>query len=299
MERKVIQLAGKTLVVSLPSKWAKKYSIKKGDTIFVEESERSIIIKTKKDIEIEKVETELKGSPEFIKRTIDIAYKKGVDELKLRFEDSSTKKIIRNVLDSTMGFEIISQEEKTCTIKSVAKAVEEEFDNIFRRAFLTLLSMAEESYDAVSKSELERLEEISSSDKTINKLTNFCKRILNKKGKGKDTNYVYCIVWELERIGDEYRDICKKILGKKIKIKDDTSKIYKRTNEFVREFYNLFYKFDEEKGINFTEKNKKLKEDINSLMVKKKGDETVVLHHLSNIRTAVYDIAGPYYAMQI
>ena len=35
MKRNVIQLAGKTLVVSLPSKWVKLNSVKKGDELNV------------------------------------------------------------------------------------------------------------------------------------------------------------------------------------------------------------------------------------------------------------------------
>ena len=42
MERKAIQLAGKTLVVSLPSKWAKKFGISKGDVLFVEEIDTAL-----------------------------------------------------------------------------------------------------------------------------------------------------------------------------------------------------------------------------------------------------------------
>lgn len=302
MERKAIQLAGKTLVVSLPSKWAKRYGIKKGDSLVVEERDRSLLVSTIKGIEVEKVQLALKGPYEFIKRSIDVAYKKGVNELSLSFEKPEIRKKIEEVLDTTMGFEIISQGEKSCLIKSVATAVEEEFDNILRRVFLTLLSMAEESYNAVSKSQFLRLSEISASDKTINKLTNFCKRILNKKGYKdyKLTNYIYCIVWELERIADEYRDICIQLRdSKKAKINKEVLQLYKETNEFLRDFYNLFYKFDQEKGIGFTNKRKVLLEKCRKLILKKHGAEAVLVHHLTNIITATYDIAGPYYAMKL
>ena len=301
MERKVIQLAGKTLVVSLPSKWAKKYGVKKGDTIILDEKERQILVSTTKSVDVEKAELVLKGPEELIKRNVDVAYKKGIEELSLRFEKPSARKIIEQVLESTMGFEIISQGEKGCLIKSVATAVEGEFDNILRRTFLTLLSMADESYDALAKSQFKRLDEISISDKTINKLTNFCKRILNKTGykDSKLTNYVYCIVWELERIGDEYRDICKEIAGKKTNISKETLNLYKETNEFLREFYNLFYKFDEDKSINLTNKNKVLLKKLKSLIPKKSGAEAIIIHHLANITLSTYDIAGPYYAMTL
>ncbi len=300
MERKVIQLAGKTLVVSLPSKWAKKYGVLKGDTVFVEEEDKMLLVKTSKSIDIKKVQLSLKGPDEFIKRSIDVAYKKGVDELSMSFETPKSKKVVEEVLNSTMGFEIISQGEKTCTIKSVAKAVESEFDNILRRVFLTLLSMADESYDAASKSQFSRLASIGSSDQTINKLTNFCKRVLNKKGykDQKSNNYVYCIVWEIERIGDEYKDICNWLASaKKSKISKSILQVYKETNEFLRDFYNLFYKFDSDRGIELTNRKKSIIKKCNELIPKSSGADSVIIHHLTNIVTSAYDIAGPYYAM--
>jgi Na+/phosphate symporter len=207
---------------------------------------------------------------------------------------------VEEVLNSTMGFEIISQGEKTCVVRSIAKAVESEFDNILRRVFLTLLSMAEESYDAISKSQFSRLGSIGASDSTINKLTNFCKRILNKKGykDQKSNNYVYCIVWEIERIGDEYKDICHWLgTAKKSKISRNILQIYKETNEFLRNFYNLFYKFDSDNGVELTNKKKSLLKKCRELIPKISGADSVILHHLTNIITATYDIAGPYYAM--
>ena len=300
MERKVIQLAGKTLVVSLPSKWAKKYGVLKGDTVFVEEEDKMLLVKTSKSIDIKKVQLSLKGPDEFIKRSIDVAYKKGVDELSMSFETPKSKKVVEEVLNSTMGFEIISQGEKTCTVKSVAKAVESEFDNILRRVFLTLLSMADESYDAASKSQFSRLASIGSSDQTINKLTNICKRVLNKKGykDQKSNNYVYCIVWEIERIGDEYKDICNWLASaKKSKISKSILQVYKETNEFLRDFYNLFYKFDSDRGIELTNRKKSIIKKCNELIPKSSGADSVIIHHLTNIVTSAYDIAGPYYAM--
>jgi phosphate uptake regulator len=298
MERKVIQLAGRTLVVSLPSKWAKKYGIKKGDTVFLEEKERRLLVSTKKGVDVNKAEITLKGPDEFARRNIGIAYQKGVDELSLRFENPKTKNAIEDALSTTMGFEIISQGEKSCIIKSVATAVEEEFSNILRRAFLTLLAMAEESYDAVSRSQFSRLKSIADSDKTVNKLTDFCKRILNKKGYGKSrlTNYIYCIVWELERIGDEYRDMCRQISNSKTRISKDVLQVYKETNTFFRDFYNLFYKFDEEEGVKFSRKKEMILKKCIYLIPKKKGSDSVVLHHITNTAKAVYDLTGPYYA---
>ena len=81
MKRKVIQLAGKTLLVSLPIKWAKKYGIKKGNEVEVEERGKSLLIATEKAVSMEKKEIVLSGPEEFIRRVISAEYKKGVSEI--------------------------------------------------------------------------------------------------------------------------------------------------------------------------------------------------------------------------
>jgi hypothetical protein len=42
-----------------------------------------------------------------------------------------------------------------------------------------------------------------------------------------------------------------------------------------------------------------LLEKCRKLILKKHGAEAVLVHHLTNITTATYDIAGPYYAMKL
>ena len=52
MKRSVILMGGKTYIVSLPAPWIKRYGIKKGTELDVEESGSSIIISTKSGVSI-------------------------------------------------------------------------------------------------------------------------------------------------------------------------------------------------------------------------------------------------------
>ena len=72
MKRSVIQLAGKTLLVSLPSKWARNCGVRKGEDIEVEERGKSLVITTEKPADIEKKEIVLKGEEGLIRRTIGV-----------------------------------------------------------------------------------------------------------------------------------------------------------------------------------------------------------------------------------
>ena len=60
MKRKIIQLAGKTHVVSLPSKYVKKYGLKKGDEVDVEERGAQIVLSHGRETAIEKVTIDLR-----------------------------------------------------------------------------------------------------------------------------------------------------------------------------------------------------------------------------------------------
>jgi len=49
MKRKIIQLAGKTMVVSLPAEWIRKFKVNKGDEVELKEEGKRIIINTDKE----------------------------------------------------------------------------------------------------------------------------------------------------------------------------------------------------------------------------------------------------------
>ena len=136
MIRKVIKLAEKTLVVSLPSKWAKEHGVKKGAELEVEPGENKLIISTKKEQAPSKATIHLTGPLTLARKRIRTAYKRGFDELELTFSDPKTINAIKRELSELLGYEIIKQGEKHCIIKNIAKAMDEEFDNILRRLFL-------------------------------------------------------------------------------------------------------------------------------------------------------------------
>jgi bifunctional DNA-binding transcriptional regulator/antitoxin component of YhaV-PrlF toxin-antitoxin module len=75
MKRKVIQIAQSTQLISLPRKWAKKFGIKKGDELEVEEKGSSVTVSTSKDIEAEKVTIKFDETKKFLKRPLSTLYK--------------------------------------------------------------------------------------------------------------------------------------------------------------------------------------------------------------------------------
>ncbi|MFC1775182.1 AbrB/MazE/SpoVT family DNA-binding domain-containing protein, partial [Nanoarchaeota archaeon] len=96
MKRKVIQLAGKTHVISLPSDWVKKYGIKKSDELDVREKHNTLMVSTEQDINVpQKTTVDISGlNEEFIKSIISVLHKVGYDEVEFFFDDPSVARII-------------------------------------------------------------------------------------------------------------------------------------------------------------------------------------------------------------
>ena len=180
MRRKVSKIGSSTLMVSLPSKWARKYHVKKGDEINIIEKKDRLILCREAVTEYRKKELNIDELGEFRKNYISHLYQSGFDEVEIRFNDIKTYEKIKDRVDNLLGFEVIEQSESRCIIKNIVSGLEEEFDNILRKIFLMLVDMIDSTYDAIKNKEYDRLNEIKDLEKMNNKFTDFCIRMLNK-----------------------------------------------------------------------------------------------------------------------
>ncbi|MEM4264150.1 MAG: phosphate uptake regulator PhoU [Candidatus Woesearchaeota archaeon] len=297
MKRKVIQLAGKTFVVSLPSKWVKKQGIKKGDELEVDDSGKSLSIATQGRGR-STASIHLNGPEELMRRRINTAYKRGFDELELTYDDPKAIKAIQKELDLLLGYEIVKHGEKHCIIKCIANTLEEEYEVILRRIFLMLLEMGDESIKAIKNKEFERLNEIAMLENTNDKLTNFCKRVLNKNSSQNSIMH-YCIVRELEHIADSYAKICASVQESKMNVSKETVVLYEKTNILLREFYDLFYDFKEDKAEIFAKHREEIKKQGKILIKAKQKEEALLITAITGIASQINAAAGPFYATKL
>lgn len=287
MKRKVIQLAGKTLLVSLPSEWTKEFSIKKGDEVEVKDEGNKIIISTDENISKGIKEIDVSDTFPMTKRIIGSLYKKGYDEIKIKYTNPIELEDIQELVRHEFtGFEIIDQRKEFIIIKKISTVDTEEFDRILRRIFLVILSMADDSLKEFENNKIEWLNTIVLRDKDINKMADFCRRAISKRGY--DTHYVYYIVEQLERIGDSYRDICKE----KTKLSKNTLKYFEEVNKFFREFYEMYYKFDLKKISKFGKRRKEL-------LKKELKEDLKIVFLLNKIIEDTFDMNGVLMAMKL
>jgi phosphate uptake regulator len=275
MKRKIIEQGGLTLMVSLPRPWAKKYGIKKGDEVDLQEHGKNLTIATSEPISKDKKEVVIDASEKFLGRYVQGPYKLGYDELIIKFESPDVLIEIQRYLDQTMGFEIVDQKPNQVKIQMVAKEMETEFDRVLRRLFLMTIDTTKEMIQADNK----KLKNLAEMEKMNNKLCNFCERLLNKHQyyDVNKTSQMYCVVWSLEQIGDDLRDLCKLLIRSKNKPKE----LLEEVSLMIELFYKLFYKETRENKLALKEHLYKIKD----LVEKEKPSQ--LNHYILSLRSKV------------
>ncbi|MBS3176651.1 phosphate uptake regulator PhoU [Candidatus Woesearchaeota archaeon] len=297
MRRKVVLHGPSTLTVSLPSKWARKFDVKRGDELDVEEEENNLKIHSPNSIKrVKQIQFDASQLDETLAwNVLTLLHKSGYDEIKLTSEDTDLFRNLQEKINSTLlGYEVIEQQTNSFLIKNIANEEISEFENILRRTFLVLLNFAKSSHEFLILDH-KSLTKLLTLESTIDKLTNFCERVLNKGNYRVDyLSYLYLVVWHLESIGDHYRDICK-ILSKypKIHVRKEVLAYYERVTGILERYYHLFYKFDFSAAQKLRMEQSQLKEEMVKLFAENLRQEEILLcHQLLNVNQRVHDLFG-------
>ena len=295
MKRSVIQIANSTQLISLPRKWSKKFNVEKGDELEVSEQVNKILVSTDKDIDGQNIEVNPPHLKNVTERYITTAFRSGIDEVKINFnteENPELLEYISKTLDNqTIGFEILKQEKNHFTIKDLSGGDSTSFDTSLRRSFILLTSMAVDSLEFIKKKDVNNLKDMYFRDRSINKFTNFCGRLLLKKGQFdlKKTAFYYHFIRSFEALADQYSLMCtyySKSLGTVHKKVFET---YKEINEILLEFYEIFYKYDKEKLNNLFSKIRDMETKTRSLHSLNKTDH-LVSYYLTTITRRIKEL---------
>jgi len=295
MRRKIIKQGHSTHTITLPASWVKKYGLKGGDEINVEKNNGSLIISTEKGYATKSIKLDISNLDPMIRRIIAAAYKSGYDDINVIFNSSNELKQIQKIMsDSCIGLAIVNEGKRNVAIRKITHVMYEEFDTLFRRTFLFLIAMGNDLLDASKIQDIDNIKSITLRDVNINKFTDFCRRILNKKGYTpvNKTSTIYYITEELEKIGDLYNNIAKHLSKNPTKLSNEVIKHFEDTNNYLKSFYDLFYKFELKKLVEFGKKKTDLHCRSEELFKKLKREELKVLFHLCTIVEVVYNMLG-------
>ncbi|MBW2968927.1 AbrB/MazE/SpoVT family DNA-binding domain-containing protein [Candidatus Woesearchaeota archaeon] len=296
MKRKVIQLAGKTFVVSLPSKWAKQHGIKKGDEMEVEGTKGKLICSIKNISKSNNINIDISNlNSSLIWYYLTSSYLKGSDEIEIYFKNiqtynprtnkkESTIGAITRITEELIGMEIIKHGKNHCIVKEISKIKSEEYENIQRKIFFLLKNTSQEILNAIENKEESIFQNIKFIEKNINKFSNYCLRILNKNLALDNTTIASYTrtIYNLEEIGDALIRLTEEL----ILIKKINSKIIeqiKKLNNLLTLFCETYYNPTKEKLTNIYLLHTKIKNEI------KKHKKTEITSIIKNISDKIMD----------
>ncbi len=298
MKRKVIKQGNGTLTLTLPKDWTKKVKLNGGDELDVTESEAGLLVHSPSVTGKGKIQIDATGYNERVTRLVlSAAHKSGYDEIEIIYDNPEIIKVAHELVKELyLGFSIVEQTQKRCVLKAIASDKVEDFENVLRRAFLVALSMADTSLEMIKDKKFDDLSTLVPLEHFNNQLTNFCERALNKKAYKNGSCFYYVVAWNLEKVCDNYkyiadhRDLVKGAICKRI------LDLYKEVNEFFRQFYEIFYKFDVMELVKLTEKGKSLLKELHK--VKNLTEyEIIIMHYLMMVVMQCLDFSASYIAI--
>lgn len=267
MKRSAIQLAGKTIVISLPSKWVRKYNIIKGDELDIEQHDSSLTISCQNRETAKTGKIDISGANYSVAwHYIVSAYCSGYDELEIVFDkplmhdnrNNATIKAsdaILKIVNNLIGIEVVRQGKNFCLIKEVSKTQKDEFQNLLRRLFFLILSIGEDAVEALKNNDTQTLANVLLLEANVNKFSHYCLRTLNKFSS-EQKEFAF-IIRSLEMISDKY---C--FLIKNSKFNKKMLELFSQLNNILRQFYETFYDTKTSKVIEFYNQMNDFKQPI-------------------------------------
>jgi phosphate uptake regulator len=276
MKRKLIKQGKNALTVTLPAVWLEKNSLKAGDEIGVSILNNMLQISSSemKD-EIKKVHIHYPDEVYFLKRIIISLYRKGADEITITSEKKIPLSRVSSKISELPGYEVIEHSPKRIIIKNVSVPKKEEFETIFRRFFRLTISFSKEVLETIQKSDIDGLKEISVLDKEVNRLYNFCFRVLNQEDMPDKVHYLQAMDY-IELIGDQLDDLCRSM--PKEKISKQFSGLFGRVIDMLERVYQLAFKFDYGNLQNVKAERIALFEEAKVLLPKTKAESILFTH---------------------
>lgn len=297
MKRKVIQVAESTQLVSLPRKWALSHNLKKGDEVEVLEEPDRIVIFAEPATDLQaRATVDIRGMGRSAYTLLASLYKGGYDEFKVYFSNAEELFIIQKIVkNSCLGFEIVEQSKEYVVARKVSEPIPDEFDSILRRTFVFLQNVAQESYDAISVNDFDAMNQVIAIDASINKFTYFCRRVLNKHGRGpyNITSPLYYMVEQIEEIADRYKHICQMRQTQKRKLSPKALEFYAQVNKLIVQVIALFYKFDWQKLNELHDLHHEIQDMIPEILSSVQKHEFPVIFDLMSIAESVASLSGP------
>ncbi len=288
MKRKLVKQGAATLMVSIPSKWAKLHHLDKGDELEIEERNNVLILAPKENARVKEKKITLKTHTESAIRTyVTTLYRTGYDRISISASKPETIKIIEELVEKQLlGFEITKKKGTECEIETISEPSADQFNNIFSKMILNI----EELFDIVDRTLNGGKEAYEETEQRIARFDNACRRIIIKQ-KYEEDQLKWSFHTSLNHSQREIYHLLQYLSKNKVK----TTKESKDLLNKLREFLNLIKEAYLKKDIAYLESlHTSEKETIYKTgYVSFKKTDPVVVHHLLGAIRNLYLASSP------
>ena len=284
MKRKIVKQGEATLTVSIPAKWASKFTLKPGDEVDLREQDKTLIISASSNDGPKKELIDLSTITYLSKRIVAAKYLKGCSEIDIRIGSHSQAKGIRDRVRSMQGFEIVQQTKNSVIVKEVTGSSVIELVPLMRRIFSMVNTVGQESLISLraKETDLSYLEDL---EQSINRFTDLCFRAINLQGADSyiKMTSLYTICFLLEAIADKMKDLLIFIRTCKVVLPSDIIDLYEDLLKMIKMLEEVIYSFSYEKADKMARAYENILASIQSKITKRKAEHVVVLMHIRSI----------------
>lgn len=253
-----------------------------------------MIISKEGRIQLQKEFLDFTNIDKLLKRILASKYLKGVDEIEIKVNSLEKSRLIQKRVSEMIGMEVVEQDKNRLLIKDISGGTEDNFDTIVKRVLYLLHSLSEDILKAIKNKDVD-LQYLKDIELNINKFTDYCFRLLNKKGytDSKKTAILYCILFNLELLGDGYKEIINYIMDNRLKLSEELIRLYEEINYYYQDFEKLFLKFDFESSINLAQKRDSLIKTIKEqIKTSKSVKDVAILKNFEEIIETIVRMMG-------
>jgi phosphate uptake regulator len=253
--RKVIEMGGGTLLVSLPKAWARKNGVKKGSTVAVDElSGRKLIIRPIEGGEDRPREVSLEYTgDDLVTVTNDItgAYLYGYDVIRLwgkKVISREDRARLKDTLSRLIGLEIMDEDSKQITVQFLLEPSAINPERIVRRMSGIIEGMIKDTGEAVGGNDQKLLSLVAERDDEVDRLYFLLVRTIRTASIHPEIAETYGLLAVdvldyrvlasfLESVGDAVSELSRRLLG--VKIPRQVGQEYASCLSMIREMNEL------------------------------------------------------------
>lgn len=257
MKRKIIRQGNDTLTITLPKEWTRRFGVKAGDEVALEEKGNAFLVHTGKSLSVSRIDVDITGMDgSSIILLLRGLYRKGYDNVIFRTKDTHVKHfragvtrkvedVITTEINRLMGFELFNQTKEMFEIRSISTEPIEDFDSILRRIFLQTLQYYDDLEKAARQGDVTAMQSLIEKPDMLTKFISYASRLLNKKGYPKQdySAFLYHLIESIELINDAIKNAARFVTDHKISFSREGLDILRRLNAALRLYYETYYNF--------------------------------------------------------